>query len=126
MANKPFIQIMGMEQIRKRAKKWDKEIREAAKEALYDEALLTLEESNTDVPVDTGNLRASGYVKRPNRLGNVHIGYAAGYATYVHENLEAYHPVGKAKFLEDVIKKRRKGFMGRIRYSIKRKTGRKL
>jgi hypothetical protein len=28
------------------------------------------------------------------------VGYTQSYAVYVHENLEAYHPVGQAKFLE--------------------------
>lgn len=28
------------------------------------------------------------------------VGYTAAYAIYVHENLEAHHPVGQAKFLE--------------------------
>lgn len=33
------------------------------------------------------------------------IGYKAPYAVYVHENLEAYHPVGQAKFLEVAIRR---------------------
>ncbi len=28
------------------------------------------------------------------------VGYTAAYAIFVHENLEAHHPVGQAKFLE--------------------------
>lgn len=31
---------------------------------------------------------------------SVTVGYTQAYAIYVHENLEAYHPVGQAKFLE--------------------------
>lgn len=30
----------------------------------------------------------------------VAVGYTASYAIYVHENLQAQHPVGQAKFLE--------------------------
>lgn len=30
----------------------------------------------------------------------VHVGYRAAYGIFVHENLEAYHPNGQAKFLE--------------------------
>lgn len=29
------------------------------------------------------------------------VGYKAEYAVYVHENLQAIHPVGRAKFLEE-------------------------
>lgn len=32
------------------------------------------------------------------------VGYTAEYAVYVHENLEAFHPVGEAKFLEKPIR----------------------
>lgn len=32
---------------------------------------------------------------------SVVVGYSAGYAVYVHENLEARHPVGQAKYLEE-------------------------
>lgn len=32
--------------------------------------------------------------------GEVEVGYATFYATYVHENTQAIHPVGQAKFLE--------------------------
>lgn len=31
---------------------------------------------------------------------SVSVGYTQGYGVYVHENLEAHHPVGEAKFLE--------------------------
>jgi hypothetical protein len=31
----------------------------------------------------------------------VACGFTAAYALYVHENLQAHHPVGKAKFLEE-------------------------
>jgi hypothetical protein len=31
---------------------------------------------------------------------SVLVGYTAAYALFVHENLEAHHPVGQAKFLE--------------------------
>lgn len=32
------------------------------------------------------------------------VGYTADYAIFVHEDLEAYHPVGQAKFLEEPAK----------------------
>lgn len=54
-------------------------------------------------PVETGYLRASGYVSAPvvtNGHVAVTIGFGAYYAIYVHEILSARHPVGQAKFLE--------------------------
>ena len=32
------------------------------------------------------------------------VGFTANYAIYVHENLQAHHPVGQAKFLEDPLR----------------------
>lgn len=43
----------------------------------------------------------------------VRFGYAAQYAIYVHENLEAFHPIGNAKFLEGPIRRYR-GEMAKI------------
>lgn len=41
------------------------------------------------------------YKKRLNPSRLVWVGYEAYYAIYVHENLQAHHPVGQAKFLEE-------------------------
>lgn len=60
-------------------------------------------------PVEFGFLRGSGFVRALDKVGGrgkgelvtVIIGFTAGYAIYVHENLEAYHrPPTQAKFLE--------------------------
>lgn len=56
------------------------------------------------VPVRTGNLKNSAFT-RASGVGTprpeVRVGYTAGYALYVHENLDAWHKPGKeAKFLE--------------------------
>ena len=32
---------------------------------------------------------------------SVSVGYTQNYAVYVHENMQAVHPVGKSKYLED-------------------------
>lgn len=49
-------------------------------------------------PIETGLLRASGTLIIGN--GFIVIVFTAPHATYVHENMEVYHPVGMAKFLE--------------------------
>lgn len=67
-------------------------------------------ESKRRVPVDTGTLRASGFVMEPERSGrNISVtlaygGPAEGYAVVVHEDLDAFHPHGQAKYLESVLK----------------------
>lgn len=64
------------------------------------------------VPVETGALRASGFVAPPQVSGNavaVVMGFggpAAPYALVVHEDLTKQHPVGSAKYLEIPFKAR--------------------
>lgn len=80
--------------------------------ALYQEGEGLIAEAKSITPVDTGALRASGHVQQPVIQGKqvtVNCGFggaAASYAVYVHENLEAHHPVGQAKFLEEPAKRR--------------------
>lgn len=68
---------------------------------------------NPDNPVPhghvPGSLRASIHVVGPIRVGDavytliVAGGTAAPYALYVHEDLEAFHKTGQAKYIESVI-----------------------
>lgn len=104
--------------------------------ALYVEAQRILAESQPLVPVDTGALRASGFVTPPERNGDtvsVELGYggpaaqvnaktgesAAGYALYVHENLEAHHPVGQALYLATPFNAAQTGMSERIAGNMK-------
>lgn len=74
--------------------------------ALFDEMGIEAEECRERTPVDTGLLqstvRAVGWVITANRI---EAGVAAGgpgveYAVKVHEDLDAFHRVGEAKFIE--------------------------
>lgn len=84
--------------------------------ALYYEAGIEMTEAKRRCPVDVtpptphpGQLRASGFVHQPVRRGRMISvtlsfgGLADDYAIYVHENLDAHHPVGQAKFLESTL-----------------------
>jgi hypothetical protein len=88
--------------------------------ALYQEALVEQKESMRRTPVNTGALRGSHETSRPAQDGgNVSVtitvgGPAAPYAVPVHENLDAHHPVGQAKFLESVIMESRPHMAERI------------
>lgn len=80
--------------------------------------ILTVAKSRT--PVKTGALRASGTVGEPDKDGFLHsIPITFGdptpyYAIYVHENLEAKHAVGQAKFLESAVLEATPGMSSRI------------
>ncbi len=77
--------------------------------ALYQEAEIEMTEAKARTPVDTGTLRDSGHVNLPQLVGgevSVTMGFggaASAYAVIVHEDLEAIHTSGQAKFLESVL-----------------------
>ena len=78
---------------------------------LYQGGLFLQRESQKEVPVDTGALRASARTRAHGTGFNVYVtvSYGQNYAIYVHENLEARHKPGKkAKFLEDPLRAKRK------------------
>lgn len=98
---------------------------------LYREGIGIIEQSKPLCPVDTGTLRSSAYVEEPKQEGDVitvEIGYggpaakinpktgesADSYAIYVHENLQAFHKVGVAKFLEIPFFAAQRGMEDRI------------
>lgn len=74
--------------------------------ALYQEAELESTECKRRCPVEFGPLRASIHVDGPTREGRkvqcaiVAGGPSAPYALIVHEDLEATHDDGEAKFIE--------------------------
>ena len=103
------VELEGMDKLQKMLKVGGTQATTALARAVYTEANKIFFDSQAQVPIDTGALRASGIVTKPYISGNtvtVEIGYggaAAPYAAIVHEDLEANHEVGKAKFLEDPL-----------------------
>lgn len=83
-------------------------LKDALASGLYTEAELVMTDAKANyVPVDTGVLRSSGFVDRPEWRGpsivEIHLGFggpADSYALEVHEALGHVHRVGQAKYLE--------------------------
>ena len=95
---------------------------------LYQEGELVMARSVRRTPVDTGNLRASAHVKRPETSGGkstVTVAYGTDYAIYVHEILTNEHPVGQAKFLESAVKEGMPGFIGRMKKRVLDRIGKR-
>lgn len=88
--------------------------------ALTIETEVEAKEVRRRTPVDTGELRASIYVERAERDGKrifsriVAGGVSAPYAIYVHEDLDAIHKVGQAKFIESVLLESRPYMAARV------------
>ena len=101
-------------------KKLDHTIPLVAAAALYQEALVEQKKSMKRTPVDTGALRDSHQTSLPRWKGqNLEVTIkvcdpAAGYAVIVHEDMEAKHVVGEAKFLENTIKESAPFLLARI------------
>ena len=82
--------------------------------ALAEEAFDIFEESQAEVPVDTGRLLNSGVVgAMQGRVGYI-IAYGTNYALPVHERVEVRHTVGKAKYLEDPFNRALPGMQRRL------------
>jgi hypothetical protein len=80
-------------------------------------------------PVEFNTLRSSGQVDLPKWNGStlgITLGFggaAESYAFWVHEDLEAFHSVGQAKFIESVLYESEPYFEQRIGNSFARRMG---
>lgn len=88
--------------------------------ALYAEMQIELKEVQRRTPVDTGDLIATERLVGPFMDGTSVVvlmvagGGTVDYAIKVHEDLEAFHAVGQAKFMESVLLESRKTIGARV------------
>lgn len=121
--------LKGVEGVAARISTLTRRVPEAAGNALVEETQIELVEAQRRTPVLTGALRASGHVEGPLQSGNSvqawvkFGGPSVPYALYVHENLEAFHRVGQAKFLESVIREAAPYFASRVAARLQRELG---
>ena len=108
MAN--MIKITGVSNVLARLKKASQNYERDIPRKLGKGGLLLQRESQKIVPVDTSNLKGGAFTRNIGGSGfktDIVVGYVAGYSVYVHENMEAHHVVGEAKFLEKPAKEKR-------------------
>lgn len=89
-----------------------------------------MREMKRRTPVDTGTLRSSGFVENPKWVEahtlRVELGFggpAESYAIYVHEDLEAFHRVGEAKFVERPLNESAPYFLERVMRGVAKDLG---
>lgn len=101
------IRLQGFVELTNRLNRSASQISDTVQNALLD-CGNDLQQKAVDItPIDTGALRSSAFTEadRQNRKKpSVTVGFEEEYAIYVHENLEAHHDVGQAKFLEQPLK----------------------
>lgn len=114
------IHITGQKELQAKLERFATQFPKEAGGALLAEAEIEMTESKRRVPVDTGALRSSGFVEGPNftpRAIECVLGFggpAAEYAAAVHEDLDAHHPTGEAKFLERPLMEAAPYLLGRL------------
>ena len=94
---------------------------QAAAIALNEIAETTVTDAKEHTPVQYGTLRASGHVSEtatPDDL-SVTLAFGTSYAVFVHENLNAHHDVGEAKFLEHAVQRTAVSFPERMAAEMK-------
>lgn len=101
--------ITGVRELKAALQRLAAEIPQDVARAMYEEAHVERLESMRRTPVDTGALKGSHEVHAPKfGLRDITVditvgGPSAPYALFVHEDLEAFHKSGQAKFLESTI-----------------------
>ena len=98
------LEIEGFDQLQRTLGRIADNVPKQAARGLGDRADSILKASNRLVPIETGELRDSGSVVDVKRRGDVieaTVEYTADHAAPVHEDLDARHPAGQAKFLQE-------------------------
>jgi hypothetical protein len=115
--------IKGADAIVSKCDRYPAELAAGVHRGLVKAGLALLRASQKIVPVDTGNLRSSGFTRAEGTgwQTKVSVGYTASYAVFVHENLENRHKKGKkAKFLEEPARTMHKQLQQIIRDEVKK------
>ena len=90
-------------QIDKIAKQLKEQIEDAVQPLEKEVAEEILKEAQKNCPVDTGELKRSGFVKKVSE--GYTVGFGAEYAMIVHEQPQSYRENGKRHFLSDAVEK---------------------
>lgn len=114
------VEVVDLDKVIARLAQLGEQVIGVATIAAYHEAEVEFPMTQDQVPIGpTGQLRLSGRIEGPDfSQGNeLTVGIAYGgppgsglndmdvdYAMQVHEDLEAHHPIGKAKYVEDVVR----------------------
>lgn len=105
------VELKGVRELIRRLDSTPAAVRDACGKGLYRFGEKIMSESKDRyVPVDTGTLKRSGRVDRPEISGdNVSVklsygGAAQAYALVQHERTDFHHPHGQAKYLETPVK----------------------
>lgn len=106
MVVRKTINITGQNKVIRNLNKEIAAVKHRGPDVMRRAALVVRRAAQLLTPVDTGNLKNSAYtevtVSLRRGVGAI-IGFTAAYAIWVHENLDAHHVVGQARFLATAL-----------------------
>lgn len=120
----PF-KLRGIQESQLKLKQYEQRLRAATLEGVEEFQKIELQEMKRRTPVDTGELRESGHYDKPKSEGNritAVFRFDAPYAMFVHEDLEAHHDNGEAKFMESVLQESAPYFSERVSEYVRKKA----
>lgn len=100
------VKLEGFVELTNKLNKSVSQISDTVQSALLDCGNDLQQKAQDLTPVDTGALRSSAFTEsdRQGKNPSVIVGFEEEYSIFVHENLEAHHNIGQAKFLEQPLK----------------------
>lgn len=99
------VKLEGFVELTNKLNKSVSQISDTVQSALLDCGNDLQQKAQDLTPVRTGALKASAFTEAESGSNpSVIVGFEEEYAIFVHENLEAHHDVGQAKFLEQPLK----------------------
>lgn len=115
---RPAVTVTGIENVLRELNRRTSAIQNATNQSLQDVAFEIMSKAQELAPLDTGDLRGSGYAEVKNM--NIELGFKAPYALVQHERMDFKHPKGgQAKYLERPLKM----YMDKYVSYIKRNAG---
>lgn len=117
---KSIFKIIGVDKVAPKMKTMSEAHGRAFNRALRRAGLIVQRAAQEKTPVDTGLLRKSARTEA-NGAGfrtEVTVSFSSAYAIYVHENLEANHPVGEAKFLERAAMEKKQDILDLVKNEV--------
>jgi len=114
--------VTGLREVQNGFNKAFKKISGATMKSLMDVGFDLKKEAVQLAPIDTGELRRSGYVDPTGNL-KVEVGFNQEYAEIQHESLEFNHPQGgQAKYLEQPFKQNFNKYIESIKKGVEGST----
>lgn len=117
------VTIDGLDELVSRMRSLARRAPKAAAKGLHRGALIVMNRSKRIVPVDTGRLRASGFIESPKygtRGVSVRLGYGTKYAVFVHEGTKY---MDGRKFLSRAIQERQRAVVEQIVKAVEKEIG---